>query len=87
MGSGGDGTQWVMGFLNLIIMLSIEHWVIASLLFGGFFYLLFTAINEQAKTDLGAMSSGITAIAFASLFWFGVLASVIGIIKFLWINV
>lgn len=87
MNTSGGETHWVENALTIVFVLSFEHWIIASLFWGGLFAVIFTAVNSEAKTDGGAIISGVLACASCVLFGFGVLASVIALIKFLWMNV
>lgn len=72
--------------LSIVVVLAVEHWIIASLVVGLIMYLVGSAINENAQTNAGAITSGIIGVCGQIIFGFGVLASVIGIIKFIWIH-
>ena len=72
--------------LSIVVVLAVDHWIIASLVVGMIMYLVGSAINENAQTNAGAITSGIIGVCGQIIFGFGVLASVIGIIKFIWIH-
>lgn len=73
--------------INIIIVLAVEHWIVASLVVGLIMYLIGAAINENAQTNIGAITSGVIGVCGQLIFGFGVLASIVGIVKFLWIHV
>ncbi|HAV2196592.1 TPA: hypothetical protein O8U18_004085 [Enterobacter cloacae] len=72
--------------INIIIVLAVEHWIVASLVVGLIMYLIGAAINENAQTNIGAITSGVIGVCGQLIFGFGVLASIVGIVKFLWIH-
>ncbi|MEF4843130.1 hypothetical protein U9040_06785 [Escherichia coli] len=70
--------------LSIVIVLAVEHWIIASLIVGLIMYLVGASISENAQTNAGAIASGIIGVCGQFIFGFGVLASIIGIVKFIW---
>jgi hypothetical protein len=70
--------------LSLLLVLAVEHWIIASLVVGLLMYLIGSAINENAQTNAGAITSGVVGVLGQLILGFGLIASVIGIIKFIW---
>ncbi|MGK3116773.1 hypothetical protein [Candidatus Pantoea formicae] len=83
-----DGILNVLfGIFFVVLSISFEHWIIGSLVWGGLGYLLFSAINARARSDAGAVFSGVTAIMCACLFYFGVFAGFIFVLKTVWNNV
>ena len=72
--------------LSVLIVLAVEHWIIASLVVGLTMYLLGSTINENAQTNFGAITSGVVGVCGQLIIGFGVLASIVGIVKFIWIH-
>ncbi|EMH1274653.1 hypothetical protein V6A89_001571 [Enterobacter hormaechei] len=72
--------------LSILVILAVEHWIIASLVIGLVMYLIASAINENAQTNFGAITSGVVGVCGQLIFGFGVLASIIGVVKFIWIH-
>lgn len=72
--------------LSVILVLAIEHWIIACLVVGLAMYLIGSAINENAQTDFGAITSGVVGVCGQLILGFGVLASIVGIVKFIWVH-
>lgn len=70
--------------LSIVVVLAVEHWIIASLIVGLIMYLVGSAINDNAQTDAGAVTSGIIGVCGLVIFSFGFLASIIGFVKFVW---
>lgn len=81
-----DHSDSLTKILSLLIVLAMEHWIVASLVVGLVMYLIGVAINENAQTNAGAITSGIVGVCGQVIFGFGLLASVIGIVKFIWIH-
>lgn len=81
-GNSGDLDK----ILRIIIVLSVEHWIIASLVVGLLMALIGSSINENAQTNFGAITSGVIGVCGQLIFGFGVLASIVGIVKFIWIH-
>jgi hypothetical protein len=77
----------LFGIFSVVLFISFEHWIIGSLVWGGLGYLLFSAINDRARSSAGAVFSGVTAIACACLFYFGIFAGFIFVLKTVWNNV
>lgn len=48
--------------LSIVIVLAVEHWIIASLIVGLIMYLVGASINENAQTNAGAIASGIIGV-------------------------
>lgn len=72
--------------LSIVVVLAVEHWIIASLVVGLIMFLVGSAINDNAQTDAGAVTSGIIGVFGQFLFGFGFLASIIWLVKFIWIH-
>lgn len=72
--------------LSILVIVAVEHWIIASLVIGLVMYLIGSAINENAQTNFGAITSGVVGVCGQLIFGFGVLASIVGIVKFIWIH-
>ena len=72
--------------LSILLVLAVEHWIIASLVIGLVMYFIGSAINENAQTNFGAITSGVVGVCGQFIFGFGVLASIVGIVKFIWIH-
>lgn len=81
-----DNSSGFDKIISIIIVLAVEHWIVASLVVGLIMYLIGAAINENAQTNIGAITSGVVGVCGQLIFGFGVLASIVGIVKFLWIH-
>ncbi|MGV2813510.1 hypothetical protein [Enterobacter cancerogenus] len=81
-----DHSSGLDKIISIFIVLAFEHWIIASLVIGLVMYLIGAAINENAQTNIGAITSGVIGVCGQLIFGFGVLASIVGIVKFLWIH-
>ena len=72
--------------LSIVVVLAVEYWIIASLVVGLIMFLVGSAINDNAQTNAGAVTSGIIGVFGQVLFGFGFLASIIWLVKFIWIH-
>jgi hypothetical protein len=48
--------------LSIVVVLAVEHWIIASLVVGLIMFLVGSAINDNAQTNAGAVTSGIIGV-------------------------
>lgn len=56
--------------LSIVIVLAVEHWIIASLIVGLIMYLVGASINENAQTNAGLNCIGNHRGMWSIYFWF-----------------